>query len=218
MPRMSKLTAITSGLLFLTAASASAAEKAPKPIKVEVNFIDTTGVGKPVGTITIKQTAEGLELDTKLKGLAPGEHGFHLHEKGSCAPADKDGKATAGQSAGGHFDPDATKAHKGPGGGGHKGDLPKLEVDAKGNVTAKLKVAGLKLEDVKGKAIMIHEGGDNYADAPKPLGGGGARVACGVIGPAAPAPAAATAPAAPAPAAEKKPAAAPAPAAEKPAK
>ena len=28
---------------------------------------------------------------------------------------------------------------------------------------------------------MIHEGGDNYSDTPKPLGGGGARMACGVI-------------------------------------
>jgi Cu-Zn family superoxide dismutase len=188
MPRMTKFSAIATGLLFLSAASAGAAEKAPKPIKVDVNFIDPTGVGKPAGTITIKQTADGLELDTKLKGLAPGEHGFHLHENGSCAPADKEGKPTAGQAAGGHFDPDATKAHKGPGGGGHKGDLPKLEVDAKGESKAKLKVAGLKLDDVKGKSIMIHEGGDNYADAPKPLGGGGARVACGVIaGGAAPA-------------------------------
>lgn len=200
MPRMTKLTAITSGILFLSAAPALAAEKAPKPVKVEVNFIDATGVGKPAGTVTIKQTADGLELDTKLKGLAPGEHGFHLHENGSCAPADKDGKATAGQSAGGHFDPDATKAHKGPGGGGHKGDLPKLEVDAKGESNAKLKVAGLKIDDVKGKALMIHEGGDNYSDTPKPLGGGGTRVACGVIGPAEKKPA------------EKK------PAAEKPAK
>ena len=181
MPRMTKLTAITSGILFLSAASASAAEKAPKPVKVEVNFIDATGVGKSAGTITIKQTAEGLELDTALKGLTPGEHGFHLHENASCAPADKDGKPTAGQAAGAHFDPDATKAHKGPGGGGHKGDLPKLEVDPKGNAKAKLKVAGLKIEDVKGKSLMIHEGGDNYADAPKPLGGGGARIACGVI-------------------------------------
>jgi Cu-Zn family superoxide dismutase len=201
---MTKLTAITSGILFLTAASASAAEKAPKPVKVEVNFIDATGVGKSAGTITIKQTADGLELDTKLKGLTPGEHGFHLHENGSCAPADKEGKPAAGQAAGGHFDPDATKAHKGPGGGGHKGDLPKLEVDPKGNAKGRLKVAGLKLDDVKGKSLMIHEGGDNYADAPKPLGGGGARVACGVIGPVAAAPAAAAAPA------EKKPAAAPA--------
>jgi Cu-Zn family superoxide dismutase len=28
---------------------------------------------------------------------------------------------------------------------------------------------------------MIHEGGDNYSDKPKPLGGGGARIACGVV-------------------------------------
>jgi Cu-Zn family superoxide dismutase len=29
---------------------------------------------------------------------------------------------------------------------------------------------------------MIHAGGDNHADHPAPLGGGGARMACGVIG------------------------------------
>ena len=28
---------------------------------------------------------------------------------------------------------------------------------------------------------MVHAGGDNYSDMPVPLGGGGARVACGVI-------------------------------------
>ena len=28
---------------------------------------------------------------------------------------------------------------------------------------------------------MIHAGGDNYSDQPQPLGGGGARIACGVI-------------------------------------
>ena len=39
----------------------------------------------------------------------------------------------------------------------------------------------LKVADVKGRALMIHAGGDNYSDQPKPLGGGGARVACGVI-------------------------------------
>ena len=65
---------------------------------------------------------------TKLKGLTPGEHGFHLHEKDSCGPGEKDGKPAAGIAAGGHYDPAATKAHKGPGGGGHKGDLPKLVV------------------------------------------------------------------------------------------
>jgi Cu-Zn family superoxide dismutase len=38
-----------------------------------------------------------------------------------------------------------------------------------------------KLDEVKGKALMIHVGGDNMSDQPKPLGGGGARYACGVI-------------------------------------
>jgi Cu-Zn family superoxide dismutase len=155
--------------------------KGPKPVKVPITLIDTAGAGKPAGSITISETADGIELATNLKGLPPGEHGFHLHEHGSCATADKEGKPTAGQAAGGHFDPDATKLHKGPAGGGHKGDLPKLEVSEKGTATAKLKVAGLKLADVEGKALMIHEGGDNYSDAPKPLGGGGARIACGVV-------------------------------------
>jgi Cu-Zn family superoxide dismutase len=179
--RMMKIAAIALGALVAAAAGSAAAAKAPKPVKVQINFIDATGIGKPAGTITIKETAEGLELDTKLKGLPPGEHGFHLHENGSCAVAEKEGKPAAGQAAGGHFDPDATKAHKGPGGGGHAGDLPKLEVTDKGVAKAKLKVAGLKLEDVMGRALMIHEGGDNYADDPKPLGGGGSRIACGVI-------------------------------------
>jgi Cu-Zn family superoxide dismutase len=28
---------------------------------------------------------------------------------------------------------------------------------------------------------MVHAGGDNFADHPQPLGGGGPRIACGVI-------------------------------------
>jgi Cu-Zn family superoxide dismutase len=35
--------------------------------------------------------------------------------------------------------------------------------------------------DVKGRSIMIHSGGDNYSNQPAPLGGGGARIACGVV-------------------------------------
>jgi Cu-Zn family superoxide dismutase len=153
----------------------------PKPLKVTLSFITVDGVGKPAGTITIKETKDGVALATDLKGLPPGEHGFHLHEKASCEAADKEGKKTAGQGAGGHFDPDATKAHKGPAGGGHKGDLPKLTVNDKGSSKEKLEVKGLKLADFAGHALMIHAGGDNYADAPKPLGGGGERIVCGVV-------------------------------------
>ena len=37
------------------------------------------------------------------------------------------------------------------------------------------------VKDFLGRSIMIHEGGDSYSDKPAPLGGGGARIACGVI-------------------------------------
>jgi Cu-Zn family superoxide dismutase len=33
---------------------------------------------------------------------------------------------------------------------------------------------------VKDRALMIHAGADNYSDTPETLGGGGARIACGV--------------------------------------
>ena len=168
---------VSSALILLGGSTAFAA----KSLKVTMNTVTTEGVGKSIGTITVKEAKDGVTIEPKLKGLAPGEHGFHIHEKGDCAPADKEGKMTAAQAAGGHFDPDATKAHKGPGGGGHKGDLPKLEVDPKGSANVKLKISGLKLADATGKALVIHEGGDNYSDTPKPLGGGGARIACGVV-------------------------------------
>ena len=38
----------------------------------------------------------------------------------------------------------------------------------------------LTVADVKGRSVIIHAGGDNYSDQPAPLGGGGARIACGV--------------------------------------
>jgi Cu-Zn family superoxide dismutase len=154
---------------------------AAKPLKVKLSSVTAEGVGKPVGTVTIKETKDGVTLETDLKGLPPGEHGFHMHEKASCEAADKDGKMTAAQGAGAHFDPDATKAHKGPGGGGHKGDLPKITVSDKGVSKEKLEVKGLKLADFAGHSLMIHAGGDNYSDSPKPLGGGGDRIVCGVV-------------------------------------
>ena len=43
-----------------------------------------------------------------------------------------------------------------------------------------MEVKGVTLADFQGHSLMIHAGGDNYADAPKPLGGGGERIVCGV--------------------------------------
>ncbi len=117
----------------------------------------------------------------ELAGIAPGDHGMHVHENGSCAPAPKDGVNVAGLAAGGHYDPTHAGKHEGPGKHGHKGDLPLITADAQQNVKAKLHVTDLTTKDIKGRSLMIHAGGDNYSDQPAPLGGGGARIACGVI-------------------------------------
>jgi Cu-Zn family superoxide dismutase len=54
-------------------------------------------------------------------------------------------------------------------------------VDAEGSATQPVLAPRLKLSDLPGRALMLHAGGDNHADHPAALGGGGARIACGVI-------------------------------------
>lgn len=119
-------------------------------------------------------------MTPNLTGLPPGTHGFHVHESGNCGPQEKDGKMVPGGAAGGHWDPEGTARHAGPSGNGHKGDLPPLAVMADGTATAPVVAPRLKATDLKGKALIIHAGGDNFSDQPSPLGGGGGRIACGV--------------------------------------
>lgn len=83
-------------------------------------------------------------------------------------------------AAGGHYDPAGIKRHGAPWGDGHQGDLPALSSDANGNSSPVL-APRLKMTDLMGRALVIHAGGDNYSDQPAPLGGGGARWACGII-------------------------------------
>jgi Cu-Zn family superoxide dismutase len=149
---------------------------------VNINAISASGLGKVIGTIGISDASEGLVIMPDLTELPPGDHGFHIHVNPDCGPgAGADGQPAAGLAAGGHFDPATTGKHLGPHGQGHKGDLPAMRVDSGGNAMTAVIAPNLKLADVKGRAIMIHAGGDNYSDQPAPLGGGGARIACGVI-------------------------------------
>jgi Cu-Zn family superoxide dismutase len=148
---------------------------------VTVNSVTAQGAGASIGTILFHDTDKGLEVSPKLMGLTPGDHGFHIHENPDCGPKEKDGQMVAALAAGPHFDPGHSGKHLGPHGGGHKGDLPKLEAGADGIASKAVVVPGVKVADIRNRSVMIHAGGDNYSDTPAPLGGGGARVACGVI-------------------------------------
>lgn len=149
-------------------------------LTVKMHLIDEKGEGKSIGTVQLEDGKNGLVIRPNLTGLPPGERGFHVHEKPDCGPGEKDGKRQAGLAAGGHYDPQKTGKHEGPKGQGHLGDLPALKVNEKGEAKGELVAPRLKVADVKGRSLMIHEGGDNYSDQPRPLGGGGGRIACGV--------------------------------------
>ena len=99
-------------------------------------------------------------------------HGFHLHQHPNCGDH--------GDKAGAHYDPEKTNSHQGPYGKGHLGDLPVLYVAEDGKANTPTLAPRLKINDLKGLTLMIHEHGDNYSNNP-PLGGGGARIACGII-------------------------------------
>jgi len=168
--------------LFAAMASCAAVGVQAETLSVEMNKVNDQGVASSVGTVKIETTDHGLVFRPDLSGLNAGAHGFHVHANGSCQPAEKDGKQAAAVAAGGHWDPKNTGQHGEPWGDGHMGDLPVLVVDAQGNANQPVLAPRLKsLGDLKGHALMVHEGGDNYSDTPEPLGGGGPRVACGVI-------------------------------------
>ena len=164
--------------LLLTAAPTFAGE-----LTVPMHRVDTEGNTTAIGTVRVVETQYGLAFYPGLKELQPGLHGFHVHENPSCAPQLKDGAPVAALAAGGHYDPLHGGHHGEPWGDGHLGDLPALHVAADGTVVNPVLSPRLKtLTEIQNRSLMIHAGGDNHADHPAPLGGGGARIACGVIG------------------------------------
>lgn len=137
--------------------------------------MSSTNPGQPVeGKIIFIDTPYGLLIKPVLKNLPVGAHGFHLHQHADCGDM--------GNHAGGHYDPQNTNSHQGPYGNGHLGDMPVLFIGSDGTANTPLLAPRLKVSDLNGLAVMIHAGGDTYSDTP-PLGGGGARIACGVIEP-----------------------------------
>lgn len=164
--------------LALIAAAGSAMAEAS--LTVPMNMVDENGVGATVGNVVVTESKYGLVLTPALTGLPPGLHGFHVHENPSCATKEKEGKKVPALAAGGHYDPQKTAQHGTPWGEGHLGDLPALYVDGQGKANQPVLAPRLKLADLAGRSLMVHAGGDNHADHPAPLGGGGPRMVCGV--------------------------------------
>ncbi len=129
------------------------------------------------GSVKLVQRDGEVLVSGKVTGLAPGPHGFPVHEKGDCSAPD-------GASAGPHFDPAASKAHGGPmGDKRHGGDLGNITADAKGVASFEIRVMGISLgsdpASVVGRSLIVHAKADDLTT--QPSGNSGPRLACGLI-------------------------------------
>jgi len=152
-------------------------------LRAEMYLITPGAADQPIGYVLITSGGSGTKFVADLHGLPPGQHGFHVHDTGNCGPGPNAAGAIAPRmAAGGHYDPEQTGVHRGPEGNGHLGDLPFLTVQADGRGIGEAFAARIKdASQLKGRALVLHAGGDNYSDTPAPDGGGGDRIACGII-------------------------------------
>lgn len=133
--------------------------------------------GRELGTLALTDTANGISIAGTLRGLPPGEHGFHLHTTGSCTPAF--------EAAGGHWNPTGRQHGRDNADGPHLGDLANITVLADSSVRIAAVTPGGSINgenallDADGAAVVIHAGPDDYRS--DPAGDSGGRLACGVV-------------------------------------
>ena len=179
------LAALTIGCAATAAdmnATAATQETAATPTAAGYNVRLFNNDGANIGTVKLMQGPQGLLMKIEASGLTPGWHGIHLHETGQCE--------AAFTSAGAHLNhPQAKAPHgllnpQGP----DDGDLPNIYVHTDGTVKAEIYTTRARLSgdgqsqdllDNDGSAIIIHASADDHSS--QPIGGAGARVACGPI-------------------------------------
>ncbi len=128
------------------------------------------------GTVKFTQKDDHVIVAGHLTGLAPGPHGFHIHDKGNCTAPD-------GSSAGPHFNPGSMKHGGLTADMRHGGDLGNIIADGSGVADFTIEVTGITLgtEDasVIGRSVIVHAKADDLNTDPS--GNSGPRLACGLI-------------------------------------
>ena len=147
-----------------------------KKIKIRLEPKSNSNVS---GNAVFTEENDKVTMVAVLEGLTPGTHAIHLHEKADCSASD-------GTSTGGHWNPTGQPHGKwGVTEGYHKGDIGNFEADEKGNGTITFSTdqwcigCGDATKDILGKAIIVHEGKDDFIT--QPTGAAGGRVSCGGI-------------------------------------
>jgi len=134
------------------------------------------------GYVSLKKVEGGVIVCAHVYGLPKykkgnnkkdpiGPFGFHIHEGETCAIGDKNDPF---KDAKGHFNPKKVPH------GNHAGDFPVL-IAHDGFAGMCFFTNKFNIDEVIGKAIIIHENPDDYRS--QPAGDAGKRLACGIIKP-----------------------------------
>lgn len=135
------------------------------------------------GVVNFVQDGDAVKISGEISGLAPGQHGFHVHQFGD----NTDGCTSAGP----HFNPDGCThgAPTNPKGERHAGDLGNVIAGDDG--VAKLDISDTHISlsgdrNIIGRTMVIHADVDDLGqgghELSKTTGNAGGRLACGVIG------------------------------------
>jgi Cu-Zn family superoxide dismutase len=129
------------------------------------------------GTIHFTQEDGTLLVTGTIIGLAPGLHGFHVHQFGDLSDLSTE---KAGEAAGSHYDPHGHK-HGGPETAErHAGDLGNIKAADSGEADIQIKAPWLRLSEIVGRSIVVHGKADDLKS--QPSGDSGPRIGIGVIG------------------------------------
>lgn len=165
--------------IFITMTSSLAAGT-ERPADATAELINNAG--QQVGQVKLFSGPAGTLLRLSAQDLPPGPKAIHIHATGTCEDHDH-----GFMESGGHLNPDGNEHGllnpEGPG----AGDLPNFRVGEFGFAWAEFFTSlasldgsvGARILDDDGAAIVIHENPDDHMT--QPIGGAGARIACGVI-------------------------------------
>lgn len=177
-------TKITPLILLLLIATSCSSNQPSKHLgkKAYSKIINNKGV--VIGSAKYTQGSHGVLIDLSVSKLPHGRHGMHFHEVGNCKPHHSFKAAKGHIMVGGR--PHGFLNPKGP----HAGNLPNLVIDKSGKANIELYTNLVSLHpetkkpallDENGSTLMIHENQDDHYT--QPIGGSGARIACGTIKP-----------------------------------
>lgn len=158
--------------------------------------------GNSIGWILFSRTFDGtlVSISARLPDAMGTIHGLHVHANDN--PANGEGcvadpaqpASTHFVSVDGHYNP-SSSTH-----GDHSGDMPALSFTHAGSARMTFVTDRFTPQELKGKAVILHQGPDNYGNVPvgaapnqytpnsaeattltHNTGNAGARIGCGVI-------------------------------------